>query len=821
MPQLKSRLSNLKNTGQYLNEVNTPEIAEVEESDTWGMLEGYSEAITRGLNFASYNTIEGTVAEKVYTELDEDLKSGPILTPTEIKKAYGIEVDKEMPTGVAQVYAEMAQEKAQAGEEFSEVLDLGSPIRSTIGLATMMGALSITPVAVGATWALTAVGGPLGAMLGAGGSFIKGGIKASKLLKALNKSKAAQQVSKVAVNPQAAKLGRIAGKEGKRLREAIKNNKSLRVAAKVTATAGTANALEELAIASVEASKGNKYDPTMTTALAFVAPAVLVSAGRAVAGVSRFTKNKFSRNEGDIRYMLEDAVKTREAKIVDAVDELRAEVEKPEALIDENPDDITRPVLRGEKTDEEIFRDVRAEDDPEGIQAGVDYDESRSFLSYRYGVDKVDAEIKKAIAEEQSVRPFVPGEGKDLYDIVKDKSPVFGGKRAAEEHLRYVAELKGVDEIDVTLKDLIDTPAARESSPTVKEEAPTVKEEAPAVKEEAPANARPTPKIDIDNTKTSKQRDAINVIRERLGDEDVDRALAFLVASKNLPAGPIDYSKIAAWLKNPWAANKHLSQVVYVMGRENITVRDMFELSSAEINRRANRWKFPDHKPKVKKVDVGDTPFTPGYRRTRRPSGGTKPNDGAKAVSKIVDEVRDLDELADVTRANYDMKDPVVRAEVEGMESINYLKRIFGPDEVDRSLLKLAESFLESGINLRLKELHPALKSTDATVKHLIATARELGVKNDEVSFDDFMRIKESDFDDYVKNNLIKEPQPPKRNAEQEFAESSVVELKDKIEEFKASSDPTINAVGRAADDMDSAIDDYVNCVIGAAVGED
>ena len=142
-----------------------------------------------------------------------------------------------------------------------------------------------------------------------GAGLVKGGLKASKLIHALDRTRKVAQGVKIPNIPVISNAMLQTTKVAKGMRKAIETSKKARVFTSTTATLGAANAVEELFLAQVKASRGYKYDPTLNATIGFFAPAMLSAAGKVIK--AGYTK---TFGKGDIRDTLQAAVDKAEFK---------------------------------------------------------------------------------------------------------------------------------------------------------------------------------------------------------------------------------------------------------------------------------------------------------------------------------------------------------------------------------------------------------------------------------------------------------------------------------------------------------------------------
>ena len=215
----------------------------------------------------SMNTLEYSLGEK-YVSSGEN-EDTPNLSLKEIKENYDLEVNTPMPAAQAAFLAEARDHKEEVMARIGERFSLDTPIDALATFAGMAAVVSLNPTNLALSAAIGAVATPVGGALAGAGRGLKRTLDIIKIAKTASRlAKATKLTKKVApvLRPSMVKAAEKVAKV---------------VTAKFTKAAareGTANAVEELLIHSVEASKGYHYDRNSAVAVGFFAPVVLMGA---------------------------------------------------------------------------------------------------------------------------------------------------------------------------------------------------------------------------------------------------------------------------------------------------------------------------------------------------------------------------------------------------------------------------------------------------------------------------------------------------------------------------------------------------------------
>ena len=236
---------------------------------------GVIESFARGLDVYNLELTNSLIEKYNIYELEEEFPNEEQLTPVEIKDQVGLDIDRPLTLRQALLAKQYKDEKDKIGERFGETaLDPTNPINT---IFTWLGAGVATSLDLGNIAADLA-------LLHTGGLAIRKARQASKLYDFAASARKRIQQSKLAFQLKNTKKFQILAKSadklsniGKRAIADAKVRSMFRV--------GTANALVEVAIHNVEASKGNHYDIGPAIAMGVFAPVFLRGAGAVVGRV--------------------------------------------------------------------------------------------------------------------------------------------------------------------------------------------------------------------------------------------------------------------------------------------------------------------------------------------------------------------------------------------------------------------------------------------------------------------------------------------------------------------------------------------------------
>ena len=327
----------------------------------------------------AYSTLEVSAAESLYAKYGLTPEVGEkTLSLKETKDLFGLELKKPVTGRQAAILADMKEKREEALAEMGKHLSFDTPLNAISTFAGMATTVSMNPSNVALSALISALATP------AAGVAVGVGRAAKKAWNIVALAKTANTVAKVAKKTQVLNTSLVTGTkvayEGVAKAFKMKGVKS-------AGLAGTANAVEELAIHAVEAGKGFHYDRTSAVAFGFFAPAVLHGAMHATKGLFKLggkaidsfkpdgtpqpvksdlsTTIKLSQDEAKVRRFKDDLEWRQKFDGEDAV------VKKHLDDVNKILDDIDKKRAKGQDVDVKFIKDKVKDVEQSGIKKPI------------------------------------------------------------------------------------------------------------------------------------------------------------------------------------------------------------------------------------------------------------------------------------------------------------------------------------------------------------------------------------------------------------------------------------------------------------------
>ena len=385
----------------------------------------------------AYSTLEVSAAESLYAKYGLTPEVGEkTLSLKETKDLFGLELKKPVTGRQAAILADMKEKREEALAEMGKHLSFDTPLNAISTFAGMATTVSMNPSNVALSALISALATP------AAGVAVGVGRAAKKAWNIVALAKTANTVAKVAKKTQVLNTSLVTGTkvayEGVAKAFKMKGVKS-------AGLAGTANAVEELAIHAVEAGKGFHYDRTSAVAFGFFAPAVLHGAMHATKGLFKLggkaidsfkpdgtpqpvksdlsTTIKLSQDEAKVRRFKDDLEWRQKFDGEDAV------VKKHLDDVNKILDDIDKKRAKGQDVDVKFIKDKVKDVEQSGIKKPI-------------GEEILERAIFERRAKVRDVLPFTKNNNNAVrhYDKFKDimDEPTWSDrlKKFDETHLK-------------------------------------------------------------------------------------------------------------------------------------------------------------------------------------------------------------------------------------------------------------------------------------------------------------------------------------------------------------------------------------------------
>lgn len=188
-------------------------------------------------------------------------------------------------------------------------------------------------------------------------------------------------------------------------------------------------------------------------------------------------------------------------------------------------------------------------------------------------------------------------------------------------------------------------------------------------------------------------------------------------------------------------------------------------------------------------------------------------------ITPLDKKVMDADTIEDVQEVLISVP-PIERIhpELEVLESIVKLGRIFGRTKVTRKLAGITSQLLENDINIKLDRLFPFL-TNDKTLTVALRKFKKAGKTADDI--DEFFAVSEGKFAEYIETHKTPKPKPVTEDVSptREKVSDETVHAEKQLDDMSVAPD-VVGDYGKAGKRMVKELDKFVQCLItGGGLG--